>query len=173
MSPPGEYDKSTEVEVPAAELPDPVKYCRDKCITEGPHAYFNMYENQTKLWCNCLQTPNAPHGGFVDPEQCERPTCTPNQNPLDDDCNADDHYFRSRLYRTYKTSCEPFEHNTVDKFYYVWDYHGNYHYGSKVVVKCLPGYQLNEDFATVLEQEYKQNTEAFTGFPPFSSIQAF
>ena len=149
VSPPGEYERTTEIEVPPANLDDHVEFCREKCINDGPHAYFNMYENQTKHWCNCLETANSPHGGFVDKDQCNKPTCSDNQVPEVDDCIQEDHYFRSLLYRTYHTSCEPFEHNTVDKFYYVWDYHGNYHYGSKVILKCLPGYQLNEDFGTV------------------------
>ena len=46
------------------------------------------------------------------------------------------------LYRTWKTSCPAIEADFRNKFTYVWEHHGSWHWGSKVTLRCLPGYEL-------------------------------
>ena len=39
-------------------------------------------------------------------------------------------------------TCPAFEADFTTKFYFPWDFHGNFHVGSKATLKCLPGYVL-------------------------------
>ena len=39
-------------------------------------------------------------------------------------------------------------------FTYVWDYHGAWHLGSEVLIRCLPGYVLPNSLANVSYSSY-------------------
>ena len=43
-------------------------------------------------------------------------------------------------------TCPAFEADFTTKFYFPWDFHGNFHVGSKATLKCLPGYVLPKQF---------------------------
>ncbi len=51
--PPEEYAVGKVEEVPAADMTDPILYCRELCRTENSH-YFNMDTNTTATYCHCI-----------------------------------------------------------------------------------------------------------------------
>ena len=73
---------------------------------------------------------------------CSVPVCTSDQTPENGNCYLDDGYVRTKLYRTWKTSCPPLDADMTEKFYYVWDHHGSWHWGSEATLRCIPGYEL-------------------------------
>ena len=46
------------------------------------------------------------------------------------------------IYRTWSTSCSPMVFDFTSTYTYVWDYHGSWHWGSWVTLRCMPGYQI-------------------------------
>ncbi len=79
---------------------------------------------------------------MIHDEACQVPECADDQTPAEDNCHPQDGYKRTKLFRAWETSCPPIEANLTDKFFYVWEHHGNWHWGSQAVLKCLPGYQI-------------------------------
>ena len=138
VSPSYEFEGALLVVIPPTDL-DNVKFCREKCLLQQAR-YFLLKDGTEK--CYCIITDNAPKGGFVNEEQCNRDDCAADQNPDDDNCHAIDGYVRARIYKTYSLTCPAFEADFTTKFYFPWDFHGNFHVGSKATLKCLPGYVL-------------------------------
>ena len=156
-SPSYEFEGTIIVDIPSTD-PDNVKFCRDTCKTQcdsDGHCgrYFILKDGISK--CHCITTSNAPKGGFVAEEQCGFETCTSDQDPHSDDCNADDGYTRGRIYKTYSLTCPALKPDYNAHFYFPWDFHGNFHVGSKATLKCLPGY--------VLPKAYKCNDDKCGG----------
>ena len=142
VSPSYEFEATILEIIPGNDL-DNVKFCREKCLLEQAR-YFLLKDETEK--CHCIVTDNAPKGGFVNEEQCNQDDCADDQNPDADKCNAKDGYVRARLYKTYSLTCPAFEADFNTKFYFPWDFHGNFHVGSKAKLKCLPGYVLPKKY---------------------------
>ena len=147
-SPSYEFEATMLVDIPSSDT-DNVKFCRESCKTQCDSEghcgrYFILKEGISK--CHCIATSNAPKGGFVAEEQCGYADCTSDQDPFHDECNADDGYIRGRLYKTYSLTCPALEPDYTTNFYFPWDFHGNFHVGSKATLKCLPGYVLPKQF---------------------------
>ncbi len=99
---------------------------------------------------------------MLDEGACTFSECTDDQIPDQDNCHPQDGYKRTKLFRAWETSCPPIQANLTDKFFYVWEHHGNWHWGSKAVLKCLPGYQIPPAW-----QDFDQSTTNET-FPDFN-----
>jgi hypothetical protein len=97
VSPPDEFDPTNSFDVPDTEI-DSIKFCRDDCKGKG-HAYFNMYNETDVTKCHCIDTKNSPKGGFIPETDCDIPTCTIDQVPVNDSCHTNDTYMRSKLFR--------------------------------------------------------------------------
>ena len=140
VQPPEEIYSGIYQEIPETALKqDPVKFCREAC--EADSRYFDINTNDTATFCHCIENP-VPLGGFLSKEDCSVPTCGTGQTPANDSCQDGDGFRRTTLYRTWKTSCPPIEADLTEKFIYVWDHHGSWHWGSKATLRCLPGYEL-------------------------------
>ena len=128
-------------DVPETEArKDPVMFCRQKC--QGESRYFDINMSETSTICHCIDNP-VPSGGFLNDEDCNVPVCTSDQSPSNNNCHRDDGYIRTHLYRSWKTSCPPIDAEFLaDKFAYLWDHHGSWHWSSKATLRCLPGYEL-------------------------------
>ena len=80
--------------------------------------------------------------GLLPPEECSKSACTSNQDPIVNQCFVPDGYQRALLYRSWNTSCTPVAPDFYTTFTYPWEYHGSWHWGSTVALRCLPGYTL-------------------------------
>ena len=141
VQPPEEASGGNYHDVPETEArKDPVMFCRKKCQEES--RYFDINMSETTTICHCINNP-APSGGFLNEENCNVPVCTSDQSPSNEICHHDDGYRRTHLYRSWKTSCPPIDAEFLaDKFAYLWDHHGSWHWSSKATLRCLPGYEL-------------------------------
>ena len=79
--------------------------------------------------------------GLLDEEECVNADCATNPQT----CPMDG-YARTWLYRSWNTSCRPLEADFKTTFTYPWNYTGNWHWGSYITLRCLPGYQLPENY---------------------------
>ena len=70
---------------------------------------------------------------------------------------------RARIYKTYSLTCPAFEADFTTKFYFPWDFHGNFHVGSKATLKCLPGYVLPKQYKPSGRKKRATSTADMTG----------
>ena len=118
---------------------DPIKFCRDSC--QPSTSFFDIQNNSTAHYCHCIAN-SYPYGGFLAEQDCSLSKCTELQDPLVDNCFIDDGYRRTKLYRSWHTSCPALEPDFKTNFVYVWKHHGSWHWGSKATLRCIPGYEL-------------------------------
>ena len=140
VQPPEEADLGTYKDIPEPQSSqDPVEFCREECQDDSK--YFDIMISAESTICHCIDN-SVPFGGFLNTEDCSIPICTSDQTPESDKCRIDDGYRRTSLYRTWKTSCPPIDPDLTNKFIYVWEHHGSWHWGSKATLRCIPGYEL-------------------------------
>lgn len=137
---PEEANGGTYIVIPDAELKtDPVKFCREECKSDSK--YFDIMANSTSTFCHCILSP-IPLGGLLNKEDCEKAVCADDQDPATDNCHSNDGYRRTVLHRTWSTTCPALDADTTTKFWYIWEHHGSWSWGSKAKLRCLPGYEL-------------------------------
>ena len=95
--------------------------------------------------------------GLLPREECSKPVCLSTQEPKVDNCHLDDGYSRLFLYRSWKTSCNPMQNDLSRTFTYLWDYHGSWHWGVLILLRCLPGYVIPDAHKTVSFQTLNTN----------------
>ena len=83
--------------------------------------------------------------GLLAIDECSKSECTASQladTSQSSSCYKRDGFARRMLYRAWLPSCpeKPMAHMTEK--WYVLDHHGTWRYGSTVVLRCFPGYQL-------------------------------
>ena len=166
VSPSNEFEGAILEDIPGND-PDNVKFCREKCLIQKSR-YFLLKDGTKK--CHCIVTNNAPKGGFVNEEQCNQDACSDDQNPDADKCNAVDGYMRARIYKTYSLTCPAFEADFTTKFYFPWDFHGNFHVGSKATLKCLPGYVLPKQYKPSGRKKRATGTTGTPTAPPLPEL---
>ena len=142
--PPEERDGGFYEEISAANVKkDPVMFCRDKCKQSSK--YFDIMGNDTGTLCHCHDT-KVPLGGFLPENECKKSVCiSSNDTTADTNCHPDDGFRRTRLFKTWETSCPALGVDLEDKFVYIWQYHGSWHWGSRATLRCLPGYELPQN----------------------------
>jgi hypothetical protein len=82
--------------------------------------------------------------------ECSKPACTGTQDPALDNCTQNDGYSRTLIYRSWNTSCPPYQPDFNKTKTYVWDYHGAWYWGSELVLRCLPGFILPAAYQNVI-----------------------
>ena len=88
------------------------------------------------------------HLGLLPPSECKKTECTQAEenDPAGNNCYIKDGYNRTMLYRTWRPACSDFhvfeEKLAAEYLSYILDHSDTYHYGSKVVIRCLPGFML-------------------------------
>lgn len=108
---------------------DPIEFCRDLCVDSRYFDIVPLANGSTETTCHCIAH-DVPTGGFQ--ELCTDPECEDGEN-----CHSRDGYKRTRLYRTWKTSCPPLDPDLTTNFVYPWEPHGAWHWGSKVTLRCI------------------------------------
>ena len=87
--------------------------------------------------------------GLLPREECSKPECTSTQDPTADNCHSQDGYQRTLLYRSWNTSCPGLQPDFTKTYTYPWLYHGTWHWGSTVQLRCLPGYAIPDSYKNV------------------------
>ena len=86
--------------------------------------------------------------GLLPLSECQKTECSQAEenDPTGNDCYIKDGYSRIMLYRTWRPGCNDLsafaDKLATEYLSYVLDYSDTYHYGSKAVVRCIPGYML-------------------------------
>ena len=158
--PPDERDAGTYSVIDQYNLDrDPVKFCRDSC--KYTSRYFDIKDNVTAYYCHCIDS-SIPLGGFLPDKDCDVPECEEGQDPSADKCHNRDGYRRTKLYKTWQTSCQDITVDLKDDFLYVWEHHGSWHWGSKATLRCLPGYELPQNLPNYGEFDIEFRTQNIT-----------
>ena len=91
--------------------------------------------------------PNFKHCnlGLIAKEECAKTECTSSQesDPVGNNCFINDGYLRTMLYRAWLPSCPILDLYNTNEKWYVLDHHGTWRYGETAVIRCFPGFQLN------------------------------
>ena len=83
--------------------------------------------------------------GLIAKEECAKTECTSSQesDPDGNNCYINDGYLRTMLYRAWLPSCPILDLYNTNEKWYVLDHHGTWRYGESAVIRCFPGFQLN------------------------------
>ena len=87
--------------------------------------------------------------GLLPISECSKSQCTSSQNATVDNCYPRDGYTRAMIYRSWNTSCPPYTPDFANTKTYVWDYSGNWYWGSTVILRCLPGFLIPAAYQNV------------------------
>ena len=83
----------------------------------------------------------------MDAAECQQAECGDGEHPSNTTgCYLkEEKYKRVYIYRNWRPGCTAIQNDFTTKKVYVVDHHGIWHYGSKAVVRCMPGYMLPTD----------------------------
>ena len=83
--------------------------------------------------------------------ECEKTECdiTLDEDPIVNNCYVNDGFNRTMLYRAWRPACYDllFLSDNINTDYnaYILDHSDTLHYGSEIVIRCLPGFMLSTD----------------------------